>query len=319
MSDIKYKALDLLRSSIVINASESTYPNTPEVMFSEDFLNKLNSVGVNAVAVTSAWKPWHNFRITLERIIGTYSILGGENIIYGETVNDLLESRDKEKLAVILQFQNTIPIEYDIRLLEVWYKLGIRIMQLTYNPRNLVGDGCYEKTDGGLSNFGQKVVEEMNRIGIVIDLSHASYKSTIEAMELSKDPVIFSHSNVKSLADVPRNITNDQIKAVAENGGVVGVATNSYILKKDGEKTGTNLSDYVNHIDYIVNLVGPSHVGIGTDYTEGRGPPNYSFKSITDLVDVVAMLLDKGYSNQDLKKIIGENWLRVFKKIWKKY
>jgi len=316
---MKDKALDLLRSSIVINASESVYPNTPDVMFSKDYLDKLSSIGVNAVAVTCAWLPEHNFRVTLDRIIGTYSILGGGRMVYGETVDDIVEAKEKDKLAVILQFQNSLPIEHDLRLLEVWYKLGIRIMQLTYNPRNLVGDGCYEKTNCGLSEFGQKVVEEMNRIGLVIDLSHVAPKSANEAIELSKDPVIFSHSNAKALADVNRNITDDQIKAVAEKDGVIGIGTPSFIVKKDGEKTGTSVIDFVNQIDYMVKLVGADYVGIGTDYTEGRGPPNFCFKSITDLVDVAAELLERGYSDQDFKKIMGENWLRVFKRVWKKY
>ncbi len=316
---MKDKALDLLRSSIVINASESVYPNTPDVMFSKDFLDKLSSIGVNAVAVTCAWLPEHTFRATLDRIISTYSILGGGRMVYGETVEDILEAKEKDKLAVILQFQNSLPIEHDMRLLEVWYKLGVRIMQLTYNPRNLVGDGCYEKTNCGLSEFGHKVVEEMNRIGLVIDLSHVAPKSANEAIEMSKDPIIFSHSNAKALADVNRNITDDQIKAVAEKGGVIGIGTPSFIVKKDGEKTGTTIIDFVNHIDYMVKLVGSDYVGIGTDYTEGRGPPDFCFKSITDLVDVAAELLERGYSDQDVKKIMGENWLRVFKKVWKEY
>ena len=319
MSSMKDEALDLLRSSIVINASESAYPNTPGVMFSKDFLDMLSSIGVNAVAVTSAWLPEHNFRATLDRIISTYSILGGGRIVYGETVEDILEAKERDKLAVILQFQNSLPIEHDVRLLEVWYKLGVRIVQLTYNPRNLVGDGCAEKTDCGLSEFGQKVVEEMNRIGMVIDLSHVGHKSTNEAIDLSKDPVIFSHSNAKALADVNRNITDEQIEAVAEKNGVIGIGTPSFIVKKEGEKTGTTIIDFVNHVDYMVKLVGADYVGIGTDYTEGRGPPGFCFKSITDLVDVAAELLERGYSDQDVRKVMGENWLRVFKRVWKKY
>jgi membrane dipeptidase len=319
LNNAKDKALDLLRSSIVINASESAYPNTPDVMVSKEFLDKLNSIGVNAVAVTCAWLPEHNFRATLDRIISTYSILGGGRIIYGETVEDILEAKEKDKLAVILQFQNSLPIEHDVRLLEVWYKLGVRIMQLTYNPRNLVGDGCGEKTDCGLSQFGRKVVEEMNRIGMIIDLSHVGHKSANEAIDLSKDPVIFSHSNAKALANVYRNITDNQIKAIAEKDGVIGVGTPSFIVKKDGDKKGTSIIDFVNHIEYMVKLVGADYVGIGTDYTEGKGPPSFCFKSITDLVEVAAELVERGYSDQDVKKIMGENWLRVFKRVWKKY
>ena len=186
-------------------------------------------------------------------------------------------------------------------------------------PRGLARELAHVADNCGLSEFGQKVVEEMNRIGLVIDLSHVAPKSANEAIEMSKDPVIFSHSNAKALADVNRNITDDQIKAVAEKNGVIGIGTPSFIVKKDGEKTGTSVIDFVNQIDYMVKLVGADYVGIGTDYTEGRGPPNFCFKSITDLVDVAAELLERGYSDQDLKKIMGENWLRVFKRVWKKY
>jgi len=317
LNSAKDKALDVLKSSIVINASESVYPNVPGMMFSREFLEKLSRIGMTAVAVTCGWKPEHDFRTALDRIISTYSILGGGEMLYGETVQDIYRAKEERKLAVILQFQNTIPIEHDVRLLEVWYKLGVRIVELTYNERNLVGDGCMEKADCGLSEFGRKVVEEMNRIGLVIDLSHVGERSASEAIELSKDPLIFSHSNARAVCDVPRNISDEHIKAVAEKRGVIGINALSPFLRKDGEKQGTTLTDYLKHIDHVVKLVGVDFVGIGTDYTEGEGPPRFCFRSITDLLDVAALLLENGYSDKDLKKIMGENWLRVFKAVWK--
>jgi membrane dipeptidase len=238
-------------------------------------------------------------------------------MLYVEEAEDILKAKEKDKLGVILQFQNSLPVETDLRLLEVWYKLGVRIIQLAYNPRNLVADGCYEKTDCGLSDYGRNMVEEMNRIGMLIDLSHVGTKSANEAIELSKETVIFSHANAKALADVPRNLTDDQIKAVAEKDGVIGIGAPSFILKKGGEETGTDINDYVKHIDYMVNLVGPEYVGIGTDYEEGRPKPRACFDSLTDLVKVVAILLDRGYSDQEVSNIMGGNWFRVFKKVWK--
>ena len=297
------------------------------MMFSNEFLDKLQSVGINCVVVTAAWENGHNFRTAINRIIDAHSILGGGRMCYGETVEDILEARKNHKLAVVLQFQNTSPIEHDLRLLEVWYKLGVRVMELTYSQRNLVGDGCDENTDTGLSNFGRSVVEEMNRIGLVVDLSHTSPMTSMEAMELSKDPVIFSHSNVKALADFSsnpswpkrRNLTDDQIKALAEKDGVMGIAAQSFLIKTDWEKKPPGVKDMVDHIEYVIKLVGADHVGIGLDYTECNGPPENAINSVTNIVEITADLMQRGYSKSEIKKIMGENFLRVFKRVWKTY
>jgi len=295
-------------------------------MFSNEFLDKLASVGFDCVVVTAAWWNEHNFRTTINRIMDTYSILGGGRMCYGESVEDILRAEKERKLSVVLQFQNVSPIEHDARLLEIWYKLGVRVIELTYSQRNLVGDGCDEETNCGLSGFGRKVLEEMNRIGIVVDLSHTSYTTSMEAMELSKDPVIFSHSNVKSLADVHsssspkrRNLADDQIKALAEKDGVMGIGAPSFLVKNNWEKNPPTVKDFVDHIEYVIKLVGADHVGIGLDYTEGRGQPNFAINSVTDIVDITADLLQRGYSKAEVKKVMGENFLRVFKRVWKKY
>ncbi|HUK50480.1 MAG TPA: membrane dipeptidase [Terriglobales bacterium] len=296
-------------------------------MFSDQFLDRLLSVGVSCVVVTAAWENGHNFRTAIDRITDSYSILGGGRIRYGETVEDILEAHKNRKVAVVLQFQNTSPIEHDVRLLEVWYKLGVRVMELTYSQRNLVGDGCDEETDVGLSNFGRRVVQEMNRIGLVVDLSHTSYMTSMDAIELSKDPIIFSHSNVKALADFSndpewpkrRNLADDQIKALAEKDGVMGIAAQSFLIKNDWQKKPPVVKDMVDHIEYVVKLVGANHVGIGLDYTEGNGPPENAIHSVTDLIEITADLMRRGYSKNEIRKILGENFLRVFRRVWKTY
>lgn len=295
-------------------------------MFSDEFLDKLLGVGVSCVVVTAGWENGHNFRTTINRIIDAHSILGGGRMCYGETVEDILEAHKSQKLAVVLQFQNTSPIEHDVRLLEVWYKLGVRVMELTYSQRNLVGDGCDENTDYGLSKFGQSVVQEMNRIGLVVDLSHTSYATSMEAMQLSKDPIIFSHSNVKALADYSnplwprrRNLADDQIKAMADKDGVMGIAAQSFLIKNDWEKKPPVVKDMVDHIEYVINLVGANHVGIGLDYTEGNGPPENAINSVADVVEITYDLMNRGYSKTEIKKIMGENFLRVFRRVWKNY
>jgi membrane dipeptidase len=319
-------AINLLKDSLVVNCSESAYPNIPKTIFSDDYLDKLSSVGIDCAVVTTAWFNDHDFRNTLDRIIGTYSILGGGRMSYGETVEDIMEARRDSKLSVVLQFQNTTPIEYDVRLLEVWYKLGVRVIELTYSEKNLVGDGCNERNDSGLSIFGRKIVEEMNRIGIVVDLSHTGYKTAMEAMELSKYPVIYSHSNVKNLADVhspdhpkDRNLPDELIKALAEKDGVMGIAAPSWLVRADWEKKPPTAKDMADHIEYVVKLVGADHVGLGLDYTEGRGRPDNAIASVTEIVDIVADLTQRGLSKSEIKKILGENFIRVFRKVWKQY
>lgn len=260
-------------------------------------------------------------------------------------VDDIYRAKAENKLGIILAFQDTTHLQADLTMIEIYYKLGVRQMQLCYNKRNAAGDGCEEPGNAGLSRFGEAAIKEMNRLGILVDLSHTGYRTTMEAMEVSKKPVVFSHGNAKAVWDSPRNLTDEQVIKVAKMGGTVGV--NGYpAFVSSSSKPKVN--DLINHIDYYVNLVGIDHVAIGMDYYEQQAgvlddakameiyedliasgrwtsgvypPPPYYYPEEIQLPEkfgnLVPALLARGYVESDIKKILGENFIRVLKEVWK--
>lgn len=246
-----------------------------------------------------------------------------------------LDALGNGRLGITFHFQNTTPLGDDLSLLEAYRRLGLRMIQLTYNHRNAVGDGCMDLADRGLTGFGRDLVAEMNRLGMVIDLSHTGRRTTLEAIEASIHPTVFSHSNARRLFDHPRNITDQQIRAVAERGGLVGVNAVSSFLRADG--VGAHLSDLLDHIDYLVEMIGPARVCLGLDFWTD-GDPNFAawtqsrFWTADDLSRYVTWpaqiagpghfprlaegLAARGYSPQSIAAIMGHNWIRLFREVW---
>ncbi len=246
-----------------------------------------------------------------------------------------LDALGDGRLGVAFHFQNTTPLGDDLDLLEANQRLGVRMIQITYNHRNAVGDGCLDPEDAGLSAFGRDLLAEMNRLGIVIDLSHTGLRTTMEAIEASSVPTVFSHSNVRRLFDHPRNITDRQIRAVAERGGLVGVNAVASFLRTDG--VGANLSDLLDHIDYLVEMIGPGQVCLGFDFWAGSDVDFgewtrsrlWTADDLSEFVDwprniagpghmprLAQGLTSRGYSPKDIAAIMGENWVRLFRQLW---
>jgi membrane dipeptidase len=211
-------------------------------------------------------------------------------------------------------------------------------MQLTYQTRNYVGDGCAEGADTGLSSFGRDLIQEMNRLGILVDLSHCGRRTTDEAIDASKKPVVFSHTHPYTLAEHQRNKTDEQIQALAEKGGVMGITEYSPIAEvKPGVRP--TIVDYLDQIDYVAKLVGVEHVGIGLDIDETstserfaefkREFPelcrNYDFETrridglseLTDCPQIARGLVSRGYSDDEILMILGGNFMRAFRKVWR--
>lgn len=258
--------------------------------------------------------------------------------------SDFAEVKKQGKLGILYHFQGTGPVENNLDLLSSYKKLGVGMIQLAYNVKNPMGDGCEERTDCGLSNLGVELIKRMNEEKIVVDCSHTGYKTTMEAIELSTSPVVFSHANAKSLHASPRTIKDDQIKAVAETGGLVGMVGFPPFVSSSTEPT---LDAFIEHIDYVVNLVGIDHVGLGIDYFSGQvgvssdedakktydeliasgrwraeayTPPPYRYpkgiETPRTFQNLTARLIERGYSEEDVKKIVGGNWVRVFTAVW---
>jgi membrane dipeptidase len=247
-----------------------------------------------------------------------------------ETADEIEVAKKDGLLAVSFNLQGTNALAGDLAMVEVFYKLGIRHMLLAYNKRNLVGDGCHERTDGGLSLFGIELVEEMDRVGMIVDCSHTSYHTSMEAMEVSANPVIFSHSNPRALWEHDRNIRDDQAKACAAGGGLVGVVGVGIFMGEDDASTPMLLRQ----IHYYAELIGPGHIGLGLDYVYDveaehrymagiKSPAHGNYDKMTNffqaeqLPELTEGLLAKGYSEDEVRGILGGNFLRVARQVWR--
>lgn len=204
---------------------------------------------------------------------------------------------------------------------------------LAYNKRNYVADGCAEESDARLSSFGVALIKEMNRVGMMVDVTHVGYRSSMHAMEVSTSPVIFSHSVSYEVSGHYRNIKDDQIKSCAGQGGVIGINGSGLFMGDLHAKTSTMFR----HLDYIVQLVGPRSVGIGLDYVEditslavllrqdpyawprlnGQWPAKCNYGTPEQVVELTHMMVEAGYDDEAIKGILGENWARLAQQIWK--
>ena len=322
------RAAEIIASSVVC---DMTLPWFEPYMIDEDLtLPRFKKAGIDFVSLTVSI-PRNSLAATIRHISMVKAhIRSRSNMVFAENADDILAAKKIGKLAVGLHFQGTEPLDGTVELVKTYYDLGVRHMLLAYNLKNAVGDGCVERTDGGLSKFGIAVIKEMNRVGMLVDGSHTGYRTTMEAIELcaaAAVPFIFSHSNAYSLVSHYRNIKDDQIKACARSGGLIGINGVNEFLGDDAASS----SALFRHLDYVVSLVGPHHVGIGLDYVRdvdaiwawiqregdlwpqhGSEPMPYPAHAQPEqLADLVAMMVSHGYQPQDIRNILGGNFLRV--------
>jgi len=225
------------------------------------------------------------------------------------------------KIAAVITVEGGEPLEGSIETLRTIYRLGARSLTLTPFPRNELGDGSGADSGSHLTEFGGAVIQEMNRLGMLVDISHLNETGFWDVIELSKDPVVATHSNCKALCSHHRNLTDDQIKALAEKGGVMNLSFCAGFIK-DGVGFGdpealkkVTVEDWLDHLDHAVELVGTSHVGVGSDLDGGCGFPGLD--DVTKFPSLTEGLVSRGYSDEDIEKILGANDLRVFKKVLK--
>ncbi|MGY5881415.1 MAG: dipeptidase [Candidatus Thorarchaeota archaeon] len=257
-----------------------------------------------------------------------------EKLAIIQHIKDIESLKAQDKLGIVLCLQGGSPIKEDLALLRTFYRLGIRCMHLTSNVRNKISDSCADRNAGGLTHFGVEVVQEMNRIGMVIDLAQMSHRGCLDVLEITDQPVIVSNSNARALCDHPRNLHDNVIEQVGKAGGVIGVHCLPSFLKTEGKVT---VDDMVKHIRYIVDLIGVEYVGLGPDLLEDWPKEKHDtiwgvqqldgkpvefeypdgFSSISDIPNLRKKLLDNGFSNEDVGKILGGNLLRVFRDVWK--
>ncbi len=293
-------------------------------------LHRVKNCGYDFVTFTLG-EDSSGIKETIKNIASARALVLSEpdNFMLVDTADDVTAAKQAGKLAISFHFQGTGPVESDLDMIEVYYSLGVRQMLLATNLRNMVGDGCKERTDCGLSRFGVLVIEEMNRVGMLVDGSHTGNRTTLDACEISKAPFIFSHSNPKAIFDHPRNITDEQIKASAATGGVIGINGVGVFLGKNDSSTETILR----HIDHVAKLVGAEHVGIATDLPVDPGnssptpwnPPHpgdvpwseINYIQPEQLPELAEGMLRSGYKETQVRGILGENWLDLARRVWK--
>ena len=280
----------------------------------EDFRDTMGNV--------AQWKGW--FREHADLLLQVYSTA------------DIARAKREGKTGIVLGFQNASAFEDRLGYVQLFKDVGVGIVQLTYNTQNQVGSGCYETHDGGLSDFGREIVAEMNRAGILCDLSHVGAATSKEAILASTKPVCYSHCLPAGLKAHPRNKTDEELRFIAGRGGFIGVTMFPPFLAKGIDST---VDDYVEAIDYVVNLAGEDCVGIGTDFTQGHGPEFFRWithdkgtarrltefgeivnpkgiRTLSEFPNLTAAMERAGWPEPKIRKIMGENWVRLLAGVW---
>ena len=329
-------AADLYAQAVVIDGLNVSNWDSPNVYAA------LRTGDVTAINATVA--TWENFQETMDHIaIWLRRFAERDDVLQVKTVADIHVAKERGKTGIILGFQNASPIENNLERLRLFHSLGVRVIQLTYHERNLLGNGCYERTDEGISNFGVDAIRLMNEIGILIDLSHVGDRTTLETIDTSERPVCVTHANANTFCPHPRNKEDETLKRLAARGGIVGATSFAPFLPGGFDAT---LSDFIDSLDYMVQLVGIDNVAFGTDNTQdqplsfwhyiasqqGTQYPSTFANTDQDYLgncyqpkdletpaqfpNLAGALLDRGYSEEDAQKLLGGNWLRLFSEVW---
>jgi membrane dipeptidase len=257
---------------------------------------------------------------------------------------DVTAAKSAGRMGIALHFQGTAPIEDDLDLVEVYKELGVGVIGLCYNVKNRVGDGADERTDCGLSHFGVALVKRLNEAGVIVDCSHTGLRTSLDAIEVSRQPVVLSHSNPCGIHRSRRNVPDELIKAIAATGGIIGTAGFPAFL---GTETRPTLDRFIDAIAYVADLVGIDHTGLGMDYYLGQHevlpqeqaqamyddavaagvwradtyppPPHYYPEGISTprtLPKLTARMLRRGFGTDEIRKVLGLNWMRLYRTIW---
>lgn len=348
--------LEYYQNLIVVDGLNSSY-------FDTQLLKKTHKAKMSVVTITVEVmkgeygqglpfpEPMPNLPLVLKSLARWQQLLKeNEDIVQlALSIDDINTAKKQGKLSVIFELQTSSHVaqgmnDLDYKLqtefpaLSILYELGVRNIQMAYFVRNNFGDGCRERNPAGLSIMGQQLVEQMNQKGMIIDLSHCSIPTTMDTIEHSKDPVLFTHCEPYKLSQHPRNKTDEEMKAMAEKGGVIGITAYSGFYMPQTKKQ-PEFNTFMEHLEYAIDLIGIDHVGIGTDYMEcywnaeefdrnalgakAVNPINFDEKYVKGLEDyecfprIVEELLNRGYTKNQIEKVMGENYLRVYEKVFK--
>jgi membrane dipeptidase len=302
---------------------------------------QMHEAGYTAASCTCS--VWENLPGTLKNIAELKRLIDEYDDILRpvHTTADIAAAKEEGRVGIILSWQNTSAIEDQLDYLRLYKDLGVGIVQLTYNTQNLIGSGCWETTDSGLSDFGHDAVAEMNRVGIVIDLSHVGHKTSREAIEASTKPVIYSHICPAALRPDRRNRDDEELRFIVDHGGYVGVTPFPWLMAAGSDAT---VEDFVDALEYMIDVCGEDHVGIATDFGQDQ-PPTFTpwlmrdkgygrivgglavdtfesikmpegIASIAEFPNITAIMERRYWSEERILKVLGQNWVALLREVW---
>jgi membrane dipeptidase len=235
-------------------------------------------------------------------------------LLLATTTEDIELAKRTHKVAVVIGIEGAESLEGDLALLRAFHHMGLRVITIAWSRRNQAADGTYEvRTGGGLTRFGLELVQECNRLGILIDISHLAPAGVRDVLEASSRPIIASHSNAHALCSHVRNLTDEQLAAVAAKGGVVGVTYVPEFLTNGGQ--GASLDTLLDHVAHIVQVAGIDHVGLGSDFDGFTSAPPAGLEDVTHLPALSEALVRRGYAADQVRKVLGGNFMRVFRQV----
>lgn len=333
-SETAQRARTLLASSVVWdNVWPIDLPGNESVGNTWERLDRFAAAGVGAVGLTLAGDN-HNASEALRLVGWARSELraraSGLKLV--DRIGDVAAAKQEGKVAVVLQFEGTRCFERDLNLIDAFYALGVRQTLLAFNNANCTGAGCADDIDGGLTGYGKRFIAEAERVGMLIDLSHVGRRTSLDALAVATRPMVFSHSNAQAVHENFRNIDDEQVRACARTGGLVGISGSSEYLGDIQCRSET----LFRHLDHYVQLVGYEHVGLGFDvvfdpeplsrwvrtrpdeWPMARDPqwPGFRYAGPEHVVELVAMMLSHGYPESGIRGILGGNHLRVCGTVW---
>ena len=308
--------------------------------WSEKIFLQMNKGGITAVHVTICYHE--DFQEMVQNVIAWNQRFEqfSQHIFHGLTSDDVRKADEEGRTAIFFGFQNCSPIEDNIGLVEVCHQLGVRFMQLSYNNQSLLATGCYEVDDPGITRMGHQVIKEMNRVGLVVDMSHSASRSTLEAIEISERPIAITHANPSNWYDALRNKSDDVLKSLAERGGMLGFSMYPHHLK---DKSDCQLEDFCSMIARTADMMGVERIGFGSDLCQdqpdsvvewmrngtwtmekdfGEGSASFAgfpeqpnwFKDNRDFKKILNCLRKTGFSEIEVERIAGLNWLEFFER-----
>lgn len=340
------KAIDLVRQSTVMDMlcvmtldfnKQNKWNANPELFTEADFQYYKDS-GINIIhpAVGLGGPDAYNQTLTFFAAWNGFIADRGDFFMRVDSAADLDKVKKSGKLGVILGLQNSDQFRRPDDV-DFFHGIGQRVSQLTYNSRNLIGNGSTERRDEGISDFGVAIIERMNKVGMAVDVSHCGDRTTLDAFDISKKPVLITHSNCRALVDHPRVKTDEAIKKVGEKGSVMGITGVRMFVKAEEP---TTIEHALDHFDHVRKLIGPEHLGVGSDidlWGYDKMPPelnkqlragykgSYAFREKIDIeglnhpkrmFDLTEGLIRRKYTDKDIQGILGGNFMRVLKEIW---